>query len=233
MEVLTRANDYMTSIFAMTRPKQEVKQIFDKDGITRLFVRNILGKDNIVKTYYDTPDGFFKNRGIDICTIESKTYNTNQIVVQLEKNIKRIMFLSDMSTKNVKTIKIREDIRKHVDFIEASVYDIFPSGVDVDVRALVPMLKPTIIVTKKRDRYRVFDNKGLKVIISIDDVDYKNLKSRISDKCKQVEMQLDSDKTEAYKDFVYRMSLQVPSLVPMDSNDLINALTRTAFEKRR
>lgn len=233
MEEITRTTENITSIFAMLRPKEEIKQIFDKNGVTRLFVRNILGKDSIVKTYYDTPTQFFASCGINIYTVTSITDKTKQVFVQLVKNTKRIYFLSNMPTMIVKTLTLKDDIRREVDFIESAVYDIFPNGLTIDIRKLIPSLRQTIVINKNRERYRVFNNSGLKVILSIDNVEYKNLMTRMSDKVKQFEMQLDSHSETAYKDFVHRMSLQVPSLVPMDSSDLVNALSRTNFKKRK
>ncbi len=233
MEIKTDS-EYISNIFAMNNPKKDRLAVFDPKGIARLFVHSILGKDKVEKVYYDTPDLFFANRGVDIYTVTSKVKKMSSLHIKLSSNATRYMFLSDMPTYSRLDIPMNANIKKYGDFIVSSLYKIFPNGLGVNPADLVLQLRPRVDVIKDRELFRFFNNDGLKVILSFDKVTYINHFTRIKDKVEQFEIALQSARfIEDYDSFVHRMSMQVTNLIPRDPSDLVNALMLTNFKKNK
>lgn len=230
-----RANtEYISSIFAMQNPKVEKRKVFEHGGITTLFVDSYLGKDKTLKVYYDTPEGTFANLGVNIYTIESRVKRIESLHVSLKTDVSRHMFLSDMPTYFRMDIHPGDRVTRYAEFIAESIYKIFPNGIEADAKYLAMKLKPIMFVEKDREQFRLYNNDGLKVILSFDKVVYRNLKNKMTDKSRQLEVSLQSAISRSdYDDFIRRLSLQVPTLVPMKEYDIDNALERTNFERKR
>ena len=96
-----------------------------------------------------------------------------------------------------------------------------PNGINVDALEAVRKIKTKLIVTKKRDRYRVINSKGFKVILSFEQSIYQNVKK---DKVKLniLELRLDSPASTIpyYEQFVHDLLIEEFRLIKVAENDL-------------
>lgn len=227
----TKVKHYLSTCYLLTRPKIDLKRVFDANGFVSSFVRENYGKEKVNKTYYDAND-FFRSHGINISIVRSTALTRPQLVIRLESKIQRLQFLQDMPEKFVKEIGEKDSIQKFQEYITACVMDIYPNGLNTNVANFVARLKPIMVVTKLQDKIRFINNTGLKFYLNYGRVEYRNLLNGEKEKQDQMELVLDyTNDLEKFHNLVHRIEVQVPSILKLNSSDIINAFDCTRSTK--
>lgn len=227
----TKVKHYLSSCYLLTKPKTDLKQIFDAKGFVSSFASENYGKEKVNKTYYDAND-FFRSHGINISIVRSTTLKRPQLVVRLENKIQRLQFLQDMPEKFVKDIGEKDSIAKYQEYITECVMDIYPNGLNTNVANYVAQLKPIMVVTKLQDKIRMINNAGLKFFLYYGKVEYRNLLNGAREKQDQLEIVLDyTNDLEKFHDLIHKVEVQVPSILKLNSSDIINAFDYTRVAK--
>lgn len=227
----TKVKHYLSSCYLLTKPKLDLKRIFDAKGFVSSFVRENYGREKVNKTYYDA-QGFFQSHGVNISIVRSSSLKKPQLVIRLESKIQRLQFLQEMPEKFVKEIGEKDSIAKYQQYITECVMDIYPNGLNTDVSVYVAQLKPFMVVSKNQEKIRMINNAGLKYFIYYGKVEYHNILNGVKEKQDQLELVLDyANPLEKFHDLVHRVEVQVPSILKLNSSDIMNAITYTRIAK--
>lgn len=227
----TKVKHYLSSCYLLTKPKIDLKRIFDAKGFVSSFVRENYGKEKVNKTYYDA-QGFFQKHGVNISIVRSSSLKRPQLVIRLESKIQRLQFLQDMPEKFVKEIGEKDSIAKYQEYITECVMDIYPNGLNTNVASYVAMLKPFMVVNKTQERIRMINNSGLKYFINYGKVEYHNILNGVKEKQDQLELVLDyANPLDKFHELVHRLEVQVPTILKLSPSDIINATQYTRLAK--
>ena len=180
-----------------------------------------LGSTKEVVTYYDTPDFFFSDKGINLYTVISKNYK-DLIIKYDSEQVRRIEFLKN--TPNFFKVSLNnkhDNIAKYNKEITDAVYQVFPEGIQVNVDDLLRQSRPQIIINKKCDNYRVVNNNGLKTSISFVNAIYINQKTRQKFAQDSLEVVGEANiSKERFDNFIKLIVLDCPNLIKTSSNEL-------------
>ena len=218
---LGRKENYVGSKFLIENYKDVEKNIMKTSNILRNFAVGSLIKDVMEKTYYDTDDMFFCKLGVTISLNTYKGRNYADLIVRYEGNNSRIMFISDIPDTFIRRIGKKESISRHYEYIASVILELIPTGISVEPLEMVRRIKPRLHVVKKRERYRVINSNGLKVIISFEQCVYENTK-HTKVKLNILELRLDSPNNTAknFEKFVHDLQLAEYRLIKTKDGDL-------------
>lgn len=218
---LGRKENYVGSKFLIENYKDVQKNIIKTSNFLRNFGVSSIIKDVMEKTYYDTDDMFFCKIGVTISINTYKGRNYADLIVRYEGDNSRIMFISDIPDTFIKKIGRKDNISKHYEYIASVILELIPNGISVEPLEMVRRIKAKLIVTKKRERYRVINSNGLKVILSFEQCVYQNSK-RAKVKLNILELRLDSpnDTTKKFEKFVHDLQLVEYRLIKTKDGDL-------------
>ena len=218
---LGRKENYVGSKFLIENYKDVQKNIIKTSNFLRNFGVSSIIKDVMEKTYYDTDDMFFCKIGITISINTYKGRNYADLIVRYEGDNSRIMFISDIPDTFIKSIRRKNNISKQQEYIASVILELIPNGISVEPLEMVRRIKAKLIVTKKRERYRVINSNGLKVILSFEQCVYQNSK-RAKVKLNILELRLDSpnDTTKEFEKFVHDLQLVEYRLIKTKDGDL-------------
>lgn len=180
-----------------------------------------LGSSYNEKVYYDTPDFFFADKGINIYTVTVNS-TAKELVIKYDKEqVKRIEFLKNMPTYFKVDIGKNDKINKYFKEITDAIYRIFPMGINANIEDYLKMITPQIKVFKKRDSYRVVNNIGLKMVMSYDISEY----SQVSKKGRFTQPTLDivcesARNPNDFDIFLKTVIRDFPQLIKIESNEL-------------
>ncbi len=172
MELIQVAN-FLNGRFLLNNIKTDKSAII-KSNLLSTFSVGALGSSNIEKIYFDTDDFFFAEKGINIYTTLDKS--SKELIIRYDsEQVTRIEFLKN--TPNFFKLKIGKDdgIEKYYNEITDAIYKVYPTGLNVNIEEYLRQSKPQIKIMKKRDSYRVVNNKGLKMTLSFDICEYFKL----------------------------------------------------------
>lgn len=221
MELIQVAN-FLNGRFLLNNIKLDKSAIL-KSNLLSTFSVGSLGSSNIEKIYYDTNDFFFAEKGINIYTTSVKS--SKELIIRYDsEQVSRIEFLKNMP--NFFKIKIGKDdgINKYSEQITEAIYKVFPTGLNVNIEEYLRNSKPQIKILKKRDSYRVVNNKGLKLTLSFDCCEYSKFgtKSKFSQNTLDVVGDNAKEKEEFNK-FMRNIILDYPKILKIQSNELVVA----------
>lgn len=230
MEMVSKEN-YIGTKFLVQEPKKLKSELTSKKGLFASFVLSFFAKDEIIKTYFDTDDRFFQQNGISINITRSA--KDAELIVRYSSSTPRIAFLNSLPDTFVKKINRKDYIKEHLDFITQAVNELLPAGLNKDLSSILENIKPQISVNKKRERYRLLNNSGLKLILSLDEAEYSTYYSRGKQKISMCETILTSDSktSREFFNFEHALSMQMPSIIKLAENDLAIAQTYLGSRK--
>lgn len=231
MDLISKQNYIGTKFLVQDVPALK-SNLFSKKGIFKSYVSSFYAKDSIIKTYFDTDDSFFFSKGISINT--TRTNNKDVvIVVRYSSSTPRIAFLNNIPDTFTKTIDRKDSIEKHFDFITAAAEELRPTGLGVNTKEVTPNIKPQVTVIKKRERYRLLNNEGLKLILSLDEAEYSTFYNSSKQKLNMCETVLLSDRSTSrlFYNFEHDLAMQIPSIIKLAENDLAIAQTYLGTKK--
>ena len=173
---LTQVANFTNSRYLISNMKKDKHDILKGDLLSSFSVGS-LGSSYNEKTYYDTPDFFFADRGINISIVAVGA--SRELVIRYDSNqVSRIEFLKN--TPNYFKIKINKDenINKYVPQITEAIYKVYPTGLNVNIEEMIGKSSPQVRILKKRESFRVVNNLGLKTVMSFDNCEYVSLKNK-------------------------------------------------------
>ena len=218
MELIQVAN-FLNGRFLLNNIKADRGAIL-KSNLLSTFSVGPLGSSNIEKIYYDTGEFFFAEKGINIYTISDKT--SKELVIRYDsEQVTRIEFLKNIP--NFFKLKIGKDdsINKYYDEINDAIYKVYPTGLNVNIEEYLRISKPQIKILKKRDSYRVVNNRGLKMTLSFDACEYLKVGTR--SKFSQCTLEIVGDSAKEKDDFnafLRDIVLDYPKIIKIQSNEL-------------
>lgn len=192
-----------------------------RSGLLSSFAVGSLGSSYNEKVYYDTPEFFFAEKGINIFTVTINGTAKELVIKYDNEQVKRIEFLKNMPNYFKLPIRKDENINKHYEEITEAIYRIFPSGINVNIEEYLKQCSPQIKVFKKRDSYRVVNNAGLKMVMSFDVAEYSNVSKR--GKFSQPSMDIVCESVRNPDDFNIFLKTVIrdfPQLIKIESNEL-------------
>lgn len=218
MELIQVAN-FLNGRFLLNNIKIDKSTIL-KSKLFSTFSVGALGSSNIDKIYYDTDDFFFAEKGINIYTTFDKS--SKELIIRYDgEQVTRIEFLKN--TPNFFKLKIAKDdgIDKYTQQIPDAIYKVYPTGLNVNIEEYLRKSKPQIRIVKKRDSYRVVNNKGLKLTLSFDMCEYIKVgtKSKFAQNTLDVVGDNAKDK-DGFNEFLRDMVLDYPKIIKIQSNEL-------------
>lgn len=218
MELIQVAN-FLNGRFLLNNIKIDKSTIL-KSKLFSTFSVGALGSSNIDKIYYDTDDFFFAEKGINIYTTFDKS--SKELIIRYDgEQVTRIEFLKN--TPNFFKLKIAKDdgIDKYTQQITDAIYKVYPTGLNVNIEEYLRKSKPQIRIVKKRDSYRVVNNKGLKLTLSFDMCEYIKVgtKSKFAQNTLDVVGDNAKDK-DGFNEFLRDMILDYPKIIKIQSNEL-------------
>lgn len=217
---LTQIANFTNGRFLISNMKSDKNAILTGELLSSFSV-GALGSTYNEKVYYDTPDFFFAEKGINIYTVNLNGNNKELIIRYDSEQVKRIEFLKNIP--NYFKIKISKDdgINKYYNEIIEAIYKVFPSGLNVNVEEYLRASVPQVKIFKKRDCYRVVNNTGLKMVMSFDNAEY----SKVGSKQKALQPTLDvvceaCKRKEDFDLFLKTIIRDYPKLIRIESNEL-------------
>lgn len=218
MELIQVAN-FLNGRFLLNNIKVDKSAIL-KSKLFSTFSVGTLGASNIEKIYYDTDDFFFAEKGINIYTTHDKV--SKELIIRYDsEQVTRIEFLKNIP--NFFKLKIGKDdnISKYYDKINDAIYKVFPTGLNVNIEEYLRASKPQIKINKKRDSYRVVNNRGLKMTLSFDNCEYFKVGTR--SKFNQCTLDIVGDNArekDDFNNFLKDIVLDYPKIIKIQSNEL-------------
>lgn len=217
-----RKENYVGNKFLIQDYKSVYKNIVKISPILKNYGVSSSLRDTVIKTFFDTDDMFFSNKGINISTNVYKNRPYADLVIRYNSEVKRIEFLNNLPDTFIKKISKKDKIYNYYEFIANAVLELLPSGINVDALEAVRKIKTKLIITKKRDRYRVINSNGFKVILSFEQSIYQNVK-RDKIKLNLLELRMDCSVSlkPHYDKFVHDLLIEEFRLVKVSDNDLM------------
>ena len=218
MELIQVAN-FLNGRFLLNNIKVDKSAIL-KSNLLSTFSVGSMGSANIEKIYYDTDDFFFAEKGINIYTTMDK--GTKELIIRYDsEQVSRIEFLKNIPTFFKIKIGKDDNILKYIQEITDAVYKVFPTGLNVNIEEYLRKSKAQIKILKKRDSYRVVNNRGLKLTISFDICEYIKVGSK--SKFAQNTLDVVGDNAKAkdeFNTFLRDLILDYPKIIKIQSNEL-------------
>ena len=223
MEEMVRRANYLGQKYLLTNLKIDIKSTLRADGILRTYGISAPRFDTVKKFYFDTPDMFFRKNGINISLNEYSTKGYSDIIVRYDSTQERIAFISNLPDTFIKKIRKTDKIDKHYDYMATAILELVPKGLHADIFEVIKLIRPILQVTKKRQRYRIINNNGLKMVFSFEKNLYKSLTHKQSIKLQTLEVRLESPqiKTEQlFAEFLHKLHLQEAMFIKLEKSDL-------------
>lgn len=218
MELIQVAN-FLNGRFLISNMKADKKALL-KGGLLSSYSLDFVSKSKNEKVYYDTPDFFFADKGINIYTVFDGV-NKELIIRYDSTQVRRIEFLKNIPNFFKVKIAKTDDIRKYSQQINEAIYKVFPAGLNVNVDDMLMKCFPQVRILKKRESYRVVNNRGLKTTISFDDSQYFKCNSKAKYSQPTLDIVADSFKNkDDFKEFLHLIVREYPQLIKISDNEL-------------
>lgn len=219
MELIQVAN-YSVGRYLMFNKKADKKALLNGKLLASFSVDS-LGANKKEVVYYDTPDFFFAEKGINIYT--SADNRSRDLIIRYDNTqVKRIEFLKN--TPNFFKLPLtnkKDSFLNYTKQINDAICKVFPEGLHVNIDEMLRASSARIRITKKSDQYRVVNNKGLKTTISFEDATYMQCgtKSKFSQATIEVLAEKIKSKDE-FNEFLRQIVIDCPQLIKIDNNEL-------------
>lgn len=218
MELVQVAN-FLNGRFLISNMKADKKAILTGTLLSS-YSLDFLCKGKNEKIYYDTPDFFFADKGINIYTVFDGL--SKELVIRYDSaQVQRIEFLKNIPNFFKMKINKNDTIHQYYEQINEAIYKVFPTGLHVNIEDVLRKCSPQVRILKKRESYRVVNNTGLKTTISFDECQYikVNTKAKYSQPTLDVVADAFKDKSE-FDNFLHLIIRDYPQLIKLNNNEL-------------
>lgn len=218
MELVQVAN-FLNGRFLISNMKADRKALLTGTLLSS-YSLDFLGKGKNEKVYYDTPDFFFADKGINIYTVSDGS--SKELVIRYDgSQVSRIEFLKNIPNFFKIRIGKNDTIHQYTNEINEAIYKVYPAGLHVNIDDMLRLSSPQVRIVKKRESYRVVNNIGLKTTISFDDSTYFSCTSKAKYSQPTLDVVADSFKNkEDFQKFLHCIIRDYPQLIKLDSNEL-------------
>ena len=218
MELKQVAN-YLSAKYLCNNLKADKKEML-KGQLLAAYSVGSLGASTTLVEYYDTKDFLFAEKGINIYTITSN--GIKELIIRYDASqVSRIEFLKNIPNFYKMQIGYNESIYKHTEDITKAIYEVFPTGLNVNIEDELRNSSVQVKVQKKCDAYRVVNNNGLKVTISFEDCVY--IKNGTRHKFSQPTLDVVCDSyrlKDKFDVFLREIVINHPKLIKIENNEL-------------
>ena len=217
MELVQVAN-YLNGRFLLSNLKKDKKEILHSNLLASYSWEN-LGASNNEKIYFDTPDNFFANHGINIYTVLVNKATKELVIRYDDSKVERIDFLRNIPNFFKVQIAKADTIHKCYPQIVEAIYKVYPAGLSENIEDKLRDCKPIYTIHKKRESFKVVNNVGLKMTISFDKCEYMGK----TGKAKQEALDIVGEAFGSKEDFEHFLKLIIrdfPKLIRLDNNEL-------------
>ena len=218
MEMKQVAN-YLNGKYLVNNMKTDKREILNGPLLSSFSV-GALGNENITVQYYDTKEFFFAEKGINIYTKTSNT--TKELIIRYDsEQVSRIEFLKNIPNFFKIQINANDDISKYYPQIIEAIYQVFPTGLNVNIEDLLRESSAQIKIIKKCDTYRVVNNNGLKLTLAFENCEYQKIGTRIKFSQPTIDIVCDSYKLkDKFNEFMREVIINHPKLIKLQNNEL-------------
>lgn len=221
---LEQVANYLNGKFLINNFKVDKKEI-TKGSLLASYSTDKLGSSVCDVNFYDTPDFFFAERGINIYT--ESTNSGSQLIVRYDSNHSRIEFLKNIPNFFKLPITKGASIHSYYEQISEAIYRVYPSGLGIDIAEYLRKSSPVVKITKKRESYRVVNNVGLKMILNFETCDYYNTVTKGKFSQPVLDVFGETPKTEDFELFLKHLVRDHPQLIKLPDNELELARSNT------
>lgn len=218
MELKQVAN-YQVGRYLMYNKKSDKKELLSGKLLSSYSV-DYFGTYKKEVVYYDTPDFFFADRGINIYLSADNT--TRELIIRYDnEQVKRIEFLKNTPNFFKITVNKKDHFSNYYGLINDAICQVYPEGLHVNIDEMLRASSPRIRIMKKSEQYRVVNNKGLKTTIAFEDCTYFECgkKSKFSQSSLEVVAEKLKSKDE-FNEFLRLLVIECPKLIKIESNEL-------------
>ena len=219
---LQLVSNFINGRFLLSNSRVDKKELFTNSVISTYSV-DVLGTYRIEKVYYDTRDFYFAEKGINIYTVSDGV--SKELVIRYDsEQVQRIEFLKNTPSFYTLTIFPNSHIIQYIDQITSAIYKVFPSGLHVNIEEMIRACVPVVKIQKRREGYRVVNNRGLKMTFYFDTNLYNSMLTGSKFSQESLDVVCDSYQTkDDFTNFLRQFVLDYPKLIKIDSNELAYA----------
>ena len=222
---LEQVANYLNGKFLINNFKADKKEIV-KGPLLASYSTDKLGSSVCEVNFYDTPDFYFAERGINIYT--EFTPSGSQLIVRYDSNHSgRIEFLKNIPNFFKVSISKGASIHSYYENISDAIYKVFPTGLGINIEEYLRKSSPVIKIHKKRESYRVVNNVGLKMILNFETCEYYNTVTKGKFSQPVLDVFGETPKTEDFELFLKHIVRDHPQLIKLPDNELEKARSNT------
>lgn len=216
-----KKTNYLEAKYSLDDLKKQKISILSNPTTFTGFDRLSATKESVIKEYYDTPDFFFQNSGISININTYKKSKTSALVVRWDTTRERIAFLSNIPTTFELEIPTKDGIYKHLDFVAESISELVPSGLNVDVPAVLKSITRVFSIEKQRECYTYINYVGLKLKLSFSKTMFTTSLNRKRELAFILEIKSENtNRNEEYEAFIKKIEFNNPTLIKLPASDM-------------
>lgn len=220
MEKIEQEN-YLNTKYSLDNLKKQKESILTNPTTFTGFDRIGSEKNVVIKTYYDTPDFFFHERGLTININAVKGSKNCDLVVRWDTGRERIRFLSNIPDTFVKKISVKDSIYSESEYIAECISQLVPNGLNVDISKLVNSLRGVVVVKKKRESYKYISINGLKINLHFSNAEFTTPLNRNKSTIYMLEVtSTDIDRQMDYDQFARKILFNNPTLIKLQNSDV-------------
>lgn len=217
---LIKVSNYLCGRFMLANLKKDKLSLLKGQLLAACSVDS-LGKTKTEVVYYDTPDFFFADKGINIYTVEDK--KSKDLIIRYDnEQVQRIEFIKN--APNFFKLKLESKLFSLMNYakqIDDAIYQVFPEGLHVNIEDTLRASSAQVRITKKSEEYRVVNNKGLKSTIFFSNCLYSNARSGARFAQDNLEVIGESTvKKDMFDLFLKYIVVDCPQLIRIDNNEL-------------
>lgn len=219
---MVQRSNYSGAKLMLINLRKDKKAVFTS-GVLRTYGVSAPRLDKVTKTYYDTKTLFFRKHGINIAIIKYNDRSYSDLVVRYDSEVSRVNFISGIPDTFIKKIRKGESLAMQFNYIATAILELIPRGLSVDAFEIVRDIKPVVVINKKRERYRIIHNDGLKMVFSFESNTYHNLQNGSKHKMPLLDIRMESVesfKTEFYE-YVRKILVNHPDFLAQKHSDLL------------
>ena len=215
---LEQVANYLNGKFLINNYKKDKKELV-KGPLLASYSTDKLGTSICEVNFYDTSDFFFANKGISIYTETTKM--SSQLIIRYDNaHHNRIEFLKNIPNFFKLQITKGSSIQSHAEKISEAIYQVFPTGLGINIEEYLRTSFPVIKISKKRESYRVVNNVGLKMILNFETCEYYNAVTKNKFSQPVLDVFGETQKTEDFDLFLKHLVRDHPQLIKLPDNEL-------------
>lgn len=158
--------------------KKGFKNILALENVFPQYTFSFYEKAKIEEIYYDSKTNDLASAGIII----SKNIEHNKGFIKIEREFVKQKGITLEKNKEEKMyvhpIVVKDKVTDHMFFIIDGILNMFSTKFHIDLENIIKVAVPTIIITNKQKRYKIYGGTGFKAEMYFEDISFKNMRSK-------------------------------------------------------